>query len=233
MNGPGSLGDAAAALRYWELRQQVATNNLANAETPGFKAERVFARLLGDATVDIGARTDARSGGLRPTGNPLDLALVGDDRFFVVSTPQGERLTRGGGFQLDDRSRIVDTSGNALLGEDGPITVPEGATLAIEQDGTVRANGNRLGRLRIESVGSMDQLEHQAGSLYVARGPTTPIKGPDSGVRQGHLEDSNTNTLDSMVELITIQRAYASVLGGVRTLDGVMDTVVNRIGRVG
>ena len=231
--GPGKLRDAASTLRYWELRQQVATNNLANAETPGFKAERVFARLLGDATVEIGAETDLTAGALRPTGNPLDLALTGETRFFVVSTRDGERLSRGGALHLDDKGRLVDAAGNAVLAEDGPVAVPEGTAVTIGHDGTVRADGAVIGRLRVETVDDPQSLVHEPAGLWRADGPRVKVEGDDRGVRQGVIEASNTNTLDSMVELITIQRAYAAVQGGVRTLDGVLDTIANRIGRLG
>lgn len=230
--GPGKLRDAAAALRYWELRQQVATHNLANAETPGFKAERAFARLLADATVSIGQGTDLRAGALRPTGNPLDLALTGDNAFLVVRTPNGERLTRGGPLRLDEQHRIVTPSGHPVLGKDGPIVVPDGAEIEIERNGDVRANDVVIGTLRVVSVADPEALQHEAAGLWRATGPTQAMRGEDLGVRQGVLEESNTSTLDSMVELITIQRAYAAVQGGIRTLDGVLDTIANRVGRV-
>jgi len=232
-DGPGPLRDAASALRYWELRQQVATNNLANAETPGFKAERVFAHLLNDATVSIGAETDMRAGSLRPTGNPLDVGLVNESSFFVVDTPRGERLIRGGTFRLDERNQITDAAGYALLGEDGAITVPAGVQLTIDGDGTVRGSGVPLGRLRIETVADAQSLEHEMAGLWRPAAERTKVEGEDRGVRQGVLEASNTNTLEGMVELIEIQRAFAAAQNGVRTLDGVLDAIVNRIGRVG
>lgn len=231
--GPGKLRDAANTLRYWELRQQVATHNLANAETPGFKAERAFAHLLDDATLRMGSETDMRAGALRPTGNPLDIGLTGDTTFLVVATPGGERLTRGGALRLDADGRIVDSAGHPLLGEDGPIVVPEGATITIDADGTVRGNGAVLGRLRVETVTDPAALEHEAGGLWLTNGERRRVDGEDRGVRQGVIESSNTNTLDSMIELINIQRAYGAVQGGVRALDGVLDTIANRIGRVG
>jgi flagellar basal-body rod protein FlgF len=85
-------------MHYWERRQEVLANNLANANTDGFKAERVFARLMGDAMTAGDTRTDRTAGTLRQTHAPLDLALA-DDGFFVVETPDGERLTRGGSFR--------------------------------------------------------------------------------------------------------------------------------------
>lgn len=233
--GPGPLRKAADALRYWELRQQLATNNLANAETPAFKAERAFARLMGAGESPvIGATTDLAEGAFKPTGNPLDIALVGDTRFFVVETGAGERLVRGGALRLDEDGRLVDAGGRALLKEEGgAIVVPPGARLTIGEDGTVAADGVSIGRLRVESVAGPDAIEHEEAGLFRAIDRTEAVRDNDRGVRQGMLEASNVSTLDSMVDLITIQRAYAAVQGGVRTLDGVLDTIANRIGRVG
>jgi flagellar basal-body rod protein FlgF len=228
---PESLRAAASALRYWELRQQVASNNLANVETPGFKGERVFAQLLNDS-LSAGARTDFRAGALRPTNGPLDLAIEGDG-FLVVDTPGGERLLRGGALRLDAQSRIADAAGNPLLGEEGAIIVPAGAQISIDADGTVRADGKVLDRLRVETVAAPDELEHEQGGLFRATGARTSVEVAQRTVRQGFLEDSNVNTLESMIELITIQRSYAAVQGSLRTLDGVMDTIANQIGRVG
>src|SRR5205085_4652182 len=92
---PNGLSSAASALRYWERRQEIATNNLANTSTDGFKGERVFAKMLGDALPVAQTATDLRAGTLRQTGNPLDLAIPGQG-FFVVDTPNGQRFTRGG-----------------------------------------------------------------------------------------------------------------------------------------
>src|SRR5262245_52016493 len=114
------IASAASALRYWERRQEVATNNLANANTDGFKAERVFARLVGEALPVAGALTDRSAGSYRPTGQPLDLA-VGGDGFFIVGTPNGEQWTRGGAFRVDANGYLVDADGHAALGERGPV----------------------------------------------------------------------------------------------------------------
>lgn len=228
---PEPLRGAADALRYWELRQQVVSNNLANAETPGFKGERVFAQLL-DGVLSAGARTDMTAGALKPTHGPLDLALE-KDGFFVVSTANGERLTRGGALRLDAESRITDAAGNIVLGEAGAIVVPQGAALAIDLDGTVRADGKVLDRLRVERVASPDDLTHEQAGLFRATGTTGAVPAGERGVRQGFIEESNISTLDSMVEMITIQRSFAAVQGSLRTLDSVLDTIANQIGRVG
>ena len=87
------LTSAASALRYWERRQEIVANNLANVDTSGFKAERVFARAMGDGLPAVETATDLRGGTLTQTGAPLDVALDGKG-FLVVDGPHGERLTR-------------------------------------------------------------------------------------------------------------------------------------------
>lgn len=228
---PKGLVNGANALRYWQARQQVVANNLANAETHGFKGERVFARLLGDKVAPEAA-TDFRQGALTPTERPLDVALEGDG-FFVVQTEAGERLSRGGSLRLDDGGRIVDGLGNVLLGEHGPMVVPQGSgEVTIGESGEVQVDGVRLDRLRVELPGQGTNLFHEAGALFRAEGEMTSIEAADRRVRQGHLEASNVGTLDSMVDMINIQRAYAAVHNSLQVADGVMDTIANQIGRL-
>jgi flagellar basal-body rod protein FlgG len=228
---PYGLYTAAHALRYWESRQQVAAHNLANVDTRGFKGERVFARLLGESYVAAETGTDYRPGSLTPTGGPLDLAFEGEG-FFVVETPAGERLTRGGALRLDEVGQLVDQSGNAILGERGPIIVPPGK-VEIDRLGVVRVDGGEVGRLRVEGVAPGVQLERDEAGRFVPDPTRTSLPFAERRVAQGHLEESNVNAIESMVELITVQRNFASVQNSVRVIDGVMDTIANQIGRVG
>jgi flagellar basal-body rod protein FlgF len=220
---------AAHALRYLERRQEVVANNLANVNTDGFRGERVFARMLGDALPVADTATDRRAGTLKPTGNPLDLALQGD-AFLVVGTADGERLSRGGSFRLDDQGRVADMQGNLLLGRDGPI-VPGAGTLAIDGRGIVTADGVEVARIRIETVPEGVRLQHDAGTLFLpdpARQPADPASTP---LRQGMLEESNVNSVGAMIDMISIQRAYSAVQKAVTTLDGIRSTIANEIGK--
>ena len=223
------MTQAARALQYWERRPEIVTNNLANADTHGFKAERVFARMLGESGPVADTTTDLRAGTLKVTGSPLDIALGGDG-FLVVETPQGERLTRGGAFRLDEQGRIVDPNGNPLLGESGPITA-QGGSIVIEATGRVTVDGKEAGRLRVETLAADAPLEHAGANLFVTTGATQPVDSEARLVRQGHLEESNVNTVGSMVDMISIQRAYASVQKAMSTLDGVRGTIVNDLGK--
>src|SRR5205085_6979698 len=115
------MTSASHALRYWEHRQEVTANNLANVSTDGFKAERTFAQLLGGEPV-IGTHIDRRLGNLRMTGARTDVAL-GTDSFLVVQTERGERWSRGGSFHVDPQGFLADAEGNRVLGKKGAIKV--------------------------------------------------------------------------------------------------------------
>jgi len=224
------LRHAAQALYYWERRQEVLANNLANAETAGFKGTRVFARLVQGALLAPEAATDFRQGTLTPTGQPLDLAIEGDG-FFVVQTAAGERLSRGGSLRLDEAGRLVDASGRALLGERGPIVVPPG-TVEVDREGVVRVDGTEVGRLRMERLPAGAEPVRDEGTLFVP--PQERIRVPEAErrVQQGFVEQSNVSPLDGLVEMITVQRSYAAIERSIRVLDGVLERISNDIGRV-
>jgi flagellar basal-body rod protein FlgF len=220
---------AANALHYWERRQEIAAHNLANADTTGFKAERVFARMMGDAIPVADTATDMRAGALTHTGQPLDFALA-DGAFLSVGTAGGERLSRGGSFMLDGESRIVDMSGNPLLGEQGEIVVPPGA-IDVDARGVVRVDGQEVATLRVQTVPPDVGLTHDAGTLFLPDPAAADQPPEERQVRQGHLEGSNVSTVGSLVDLISIQRNYAAVQRAVVTLDGVRNTISNELGR--
>ena len=120
------IQDTARTLSFYTRLQQVVANNLANANTEAFKADRMTARLLegSEAPVPVQA-IDFQQGTLRLTGRPLDLAIEGAG-FFVVQTENGERLTRGGSLTLDRVGQLIDSEGAPVLGKDGPIVFAGG-----------------------------------------------------------------------------------------------------------
>lgn len=246
---PTGMTSATHALRYWERRQEVAANNLANVSTTGFKGERAFARLVETAHPVIDTATDLRAGNLTPTSNPLDLA-IGGEGFLVVGTPEGERLTRGGAFRLDDRGVLVDQAGNPLLGEDGPIVVqaqervpdagdtdplappPEGGPLVqIGREGRVQVNGRTIAQLRVEATPPGAPLQHVGAGLFLPPDERTAIPVAGRDVRQGMLEESNVSTVSALVDMITIQRSYANVQKTVSTLDQMRGLITSELAK--
>lgn len=224
------LTGAANAMRYWELRQEVAANNLANVSSDGFKAERVFSRLLNGEPV-IGTRTDRRTGPIKETGQPTDLAIE-QDGFFVVATAAGERYTRGGSLKIDPAGFLSDQDGNRLLGDKGPIQVGEG-TLTVDRRGTVGVDGQIIDRLRMETVPAGGSLEHEGGTRFIPGTMRVPVSPDLREVRQGHIEESNTDSLGGLVEMVNVQRAYASVEKTIILLDHLLEVATTQLGRPG
>lgn len=227
---PDGLSNVVRALRYWERRQEAVTHNLANVSTPGFKGERVFARLLGDAQVEAEGQTDHRPGALSGTGRPLDLALEGDG-FLVVETPRGERYVRGGSMQIDADGALVDQGGNPVLGESGAIILPPGE-VTIGPRGEISVDTELVARLRIEGRRPGVPMEREAGRYFIPAAERSPVEEGQVRVHQGQLEDSNVDPVGSLVEMIEIQRAYSAIQRSAQVLDSVMGTIANDLGRV-
>jgi flagellar basal body rod protein FlgG len=225
------ISSAASALRYWERRQEIAANNLANATTDGFKAERAFARLLNDALPVPDARTDMRDGTLRPTGNPLDVA-VHNEGFFVVETAAGQRWTRGGAWQLSPDKRLADADGNYVLGERGPIKIA-GGTVEIDRQGYVAVDGRIVDRLLLERPNAGVTLQHDEGTRFLR--PTAEqrqaIDVSERDIRQGAIEESNVNSIGTMVDMISIQRNFASAQKVIGVLDDMRATITNDLAK--
>lgn len=243
MSGPPSLRAAGHALMYWQRRQEVNANNLANVETAGFRAERVFAEATAGGVPALGTVVDPRAGSLRETGGPLDLALEGPGR-FVVETPEGAQLLRSGSFALDPDGRIVDDRGYPLMGVGGALVLPPGP-VRIDNRGVVTVADEEVGRLRIVREVEVDRNDAARGGGVGGPGRGSPrddtfaamesldeVPASQVTVRQGYMEGSNVSALESLIEMTTIQRSFEAVQNSVRAIDSMMDTVANRIGRV-
>jgi len=225
-------GVSAKALKYWEARQTAVSNNLANATTSGFKAERVFARLLDEVTLEARSATDFTAGSLNPTARPLDVALVGDGFLVVEGEAGAPRWLRGGSLSLSPDGKLVDGAGRAVLGEGGHIVLPPGH-VTIDEAGEIRVDDAVVGRLKIERSSGEAAVEREGVNLWLPTDQKMDVPESEIRVRQGHLEDSNVDTVSALVEMIEIQRAYAAIQRSMQTETAVMETVTTEIGRVG
>lgn len=223
------MTSAASALQMMERRQQVLANNLANVSTRGFKAETPFARMMGNAMAVTDTTLDTTAGTLTETHNPLDLAVAGDG-FFVTQTPGGERFTRDGSFQLDSERRLVDSRGNQVLGEDGPIVLRNGK-IEVESDGSVKVDGRLVSRLRLERVADSAKLEHEGGTQFVPDATRQAIAAGERNVRQGFVEESNVNSMSAMTAMIDVLHRYGAAQKTLSTLDSVRAIATTEIGK--
>lgn len=232
---PTGMASGAAALRYWERRQEISSNNLANVSTDGYKGERAFARLVENGLPRVDAITNYQSGSIRPSENPLDIAIEGDG-FVVVQTPQGERLSRGGSLSISASNVLIDSNGNPILGQKGPIVLsslnPDRAIgeISILKDGSVSVDGHAIDTLRIEQLTGNQQLQRAGTGLFIPPQNRTPSDGEVS-VLQGALEESNISPIGEMVDMISIQRAYSAVQRAISTLDSARGIAVTELGK--
>ncbi|MEP6836183.1 MAG: flagellar hook basal-body protein [Gemmatimonas sp.] len=225
------LTSAASAMQMLERRQQIISNNLANANTRGFKAETSFARLIGDAIAATDTGIDLTQGSITETHNPLDLSIQGDG-FFVVKRGGDERLVRDGTFGLDADRQLIDASGNPVLGEDGPITVPRGDALTVTESGQLCMDTKPFAQLRLETVDPKTPLEHDNGSLSAPLAARHSIALKDRKVHQGSVEESNVNTMATMSEMIEVMHRYGSAQKMVATIDAIRGIAVNDLAKV-
>jgi len=223
--------NTARTLAFYTRLQEVTANNVANANSDAFKADRMTARLLPGSEHPVPVQqTDLRQGRLRETGRPLDLGLDGPG-FFVVSTPRGERLIRGGGLRLDTVGRLTNPQGDPLLSHDGPVIV-NGKEFEVRADGTVLVDGAHAGRLRIETVDDPATLLKEGFGRYLPASTLRPVSEDATHARQGVVEEANLDPLLSMVDLVTIQRAYAANVDALKAMDSVLGAVTNEVGKV-
>ena len=193
----------------------VVANNIANSSTTGFRREGVVfsefvAALDQDPSLSMahasGRHVDLSQSTLSQTGGQFDFAIQGEG-FFLIDTPQGQRLTRAGSFTPSAEGELVTMDGNRLLDAGGaPIFVPPDAKgVALAADGTLSAGGQPIAQVGLWQPTNPLSLRHQAGTLFAADA-VEPATG--ATVLQGQLEDSNVEPVSEIARMIEVQRAY-------------------------
>ena len=222
----------------------VVAANVANAATPGFRAERmIFSDFLVNAgsgalpggeralsyAADRSTYRDSSAGALAHTGNPLDLALTGDG-FFTVETKNGPRLTRAGHFAIGANGQLVSEDGDAVLDTAGqPIQF--GATdtqISIAGDGTVSSQNGQLGKIGVVAASDATKLKAEGSHLLSAVDTATaPVPGPK--VVQGAIEESNVQPALEMSRMIAVQRSFEMLVQFVQSEADRQQNAVQRI----
>ncbi|WP_212522758.1 flagellar basal-body rod protein FlgF [Actibacterium sp. MT2.3-13A] len=231
----------------------VTANNIANANTAGFKGERVvFDSFLHDAqgpgaeggtsfVVDRGSYLDERQGAVTQTGNTLDVALQGPG-WFSYQTPEG-RLAYGrdGRFGLDSQGNLITLSGARVLDiGGGPIALPPdlGSNVTITKDGSITAEGRGvIAQLGVFTLPDLQSYERIGNGLFVPPesrpGQARPVPDPDTEVVQGAIEASNVQPVVEMTRMMSIQRAYERAAKLMSGADDLRRDTLRRLGQTG
>jgi flagellar basal-body rod protein FlgG len=224
--------DAYSALAARMKVVDVISNNLANANTVGFK--RDFGTVLQtEAGFDAGTHVDLKGGDFISTGNPLDVAIDGNG-FFAVQTPAGTRYTRSGNFAVDSDGELVTKDGMKVLSSSGsPISVGQG-TVAIQDGGAVTVDGNEVATLKIVTFDDPAKLQKEGLYRFVWNGQASGVQdSPEPRVKGGNLERSNVNAVDEMVHLMSAYREFEAIQKTLKTLMTDMNgKLIQELGRL-
>lgn len=245
------LYTAASGMMSAQLEGDIISDNVANVRTPGYKeetgSEAAFPALLTErfdstgglapeavpiGTMGTGVMVDRISkvniqGALAATEQPTDLALSSPG-FFAIRTPDGERYTRNGRFQLSAGGILQTADGNPVLGEKGPIG-PLSTNFSVKTDGTVVDNGQVIDRLRVVDIPAT-ALQRAGQSLYSAAQAAQAAATVQ--VRQGYTESSNVDIAGQMVHMVAVMRSYEANQKVLQTEDVAQEKAVNEVGRV-
>lgn len=195
---------------------QALANNIANASTTGFRQENVIfsehvKRVPGGTSLSMATaavrHTSMMQAGLTQTDGPLDLAIEGEG-FFLIDTPQGQRLTRAGHFSTSAEGELVTADGHRVLdGGGAPVFLPPDAgALSVAADGTLSANGVPLSQIGLVRPRDPSGLIRETGLLFRANDRFEPAE--NGRILQGFLESSNVDAIGQIARMIEVQRAY-------------------------
>ena len=246
---------AAASGGLVQLRKlESINNNLANINTAGFKKELIktdtqsFEQTFASAfasqdpfakgdhertpgSVNIESIVDFSQGSIKNTGNNLDAALGNPKQFFVVQTPAGIEYTRAGNFSINAEGELATIDGMQVQGDGGAVTV-SGAGAAIQADGSVTANSQKVGQLQVVEINNTKQLIPTGGARFkLAPGAAAPAGVDQPDVIPASLEMANVSAVSSMVDLIQVNRAFDLYTKMAQSIDQMNQTAISQVGR--
>ncbi|QPG04974.1 flagellar basal body rod protein FlgF [Salinimonas marina] len=216
---------AASGAKQDLLATGVRANNLANAQTTGFKAQLEQARSMpayGEGLpTRVFAMTESPSnnyegGAMVQTGRDLDVAVQGKGWFAMQDATGQEAMSRDGSFQMGPDGVLTDMHGNIALGDNGPIYLPVPLdNLNIASDGTISVRpvgapenvSQEVGRLKLVNP-PLNNIERGQDGLFRTKDGSVPFADANVQIRSGMVEGSNVNAVDEMVSMISLQRHY-------------------------
>ncbi|MGI6296760.1 MAG: flagellar hook-basal body protein [Armatimonadota bacterium] len=227
-----ALHTAASGMVAQSIKQDIIANNIANAQTPGFKRERVVASsfqqtlqqaqalvqvstgidpyfsasMVQSSQIHIEAANDNSEGPIETSGSDLNFAIDGEGTFEVMAADM-PRYTRNGSFMVDTDGELATINGEKVQGSSGAIKVPDGKW-SVSPTGAIISNGSEVDQIKINGAGSSTR------------------------VVQGSLEGSNVSIIREMVDMISNIRSYEANQKVVASVDSTLDKIINEVGKV-
>jgi len=229
------LYSAANGMLATSHQQDVAAQNLAHSNKPGYRREMVRFETTGGLDEFVGpsvsVHSDQTPGGFEPTGNPLDVAINGSG-MFVLDGPSGPMYSRCGVFQLNGEGQLVTPEGFPVQGIAGPITLPAGSkSIEIGSEGAVVADGVDVDQLRIVEFPDQTQLQRVSTSSFSAPSGIEPTQMEQPQIRQGVREMSNTSAVQEMVQMTTGLRQFEATQRALRSIADAIGLTTRPTGR--
>jgi len=235
------ISTVAMAMDRRTLQLQQIANNMANAATPGFKAQNFYFlekmevdELTSHAAVDIanGLVVNFASGLPRQTNNPLDLQIRGEG-FFVIAVNGEERFTRRGDFTLNAQRQLVTQEGLPVLGEAGPLILQDGQEIRVTEDGSLYVDQNLIGRLRLVDFDDRSKLFKEGGGMFRdVDGAAGQRAAGNPLIAAGYVELGNVNVIKEMTDMIANNRLFETYSKVIQTMTEQDDLSTSRVGRI-
>ena len=227
------------------MRLNVCSNNLANMGTVGFKADMPVFRLdestdatqstdpstphLSPYAADLEYVTDFTSGPVQTTGNPLDVAIVGNG-FFEIQTADGIQYTRNGRFSINPQGVLSNCDGWPVMGDGGEIAI-NGSKVEITELGEIVVDGDIVGQLKVVDFPQPYNLTKTGGSGFVPSAADMVAQAAENvRLSQGAVETSNVNAIRTMTEMIDLLRVFETYQKVIRAADDTMAKTINEVG---
>lgn len=244
---------AALGMVPQQMKLEMTANNIANANTVGFKREGMFERSLLEARENLlnvqgsveeedlpmGRYFDFTQGAFQKTDSPFDIAIDGKGFFLLQDTDGNEYLSRAGHFTLSSDGHLVTPDGKSVMGSEGRLLVRDLTAMdnsvanddarplemRVQESGEVFVNENEVGKLTLVTVDDPQMLEKlSATDFKLKEDASYSIVDPETvRVKQGHLENSNVNIITEMVNMIQLQRSFEMGQKVISTNDSSLD----------
>ncbi|MCL9685379.1 flagellar basal-body rod protein FlgF [Legionella maioricensis] len=231
------LYNASSGGRAEFNKQAIIANNLANVNTPGFKADLYQAQTMYMGNGNNASRQtfnvqgpngiDLSPGEIIPTGRDLDVAVDGNGWIALKDTHGREVYTRGGSLRVGVNGQLTTASGKAVLGDGGPISIPPARSIEIGSDGTISiipldGNVNELAvldRIKLVTLDKNNVVKNDEGMIQLKQGLNAPAADASIKLINGAIEGSNVKAVEQMVEMISAGREFDAQMKILSTVD--------------